>query len=191
MQHRLALVSHWKWCLSIFSCVLTLIQCLYHPSVTAVAYKRPPSFCQKCRWQVTSKHAYILDPTKSEWANYAAVRAQCGNISGNKLTHNSSGNTQPQSSQLTEPLWTDPGLKSGFSVHELIFSLKKKKCRQGMNGWTFSLNPHKQGESNIKTFNNKKKTHQIPKQRYPLACHRHILPALSLEQCVNEDTTRW
>ena len=37
-----------------------------------------------------------------------------------ELTHNSSGNTQPQSSQLAEPLWTDPGLMSGLSVGELI-----------------------------------------------------------------------
>ena len=27
---------------------------------TAVARKRPGSFCQKCRWQVTAKHAYTL-----------------------------------------------------------------------------------------------------------------------------------
>ena len=26
------------------------------PRVTAVACKRPRSFCQKCRWQVTAKH---------------------------------------------------------------------------------------------------------------------------------------
>ena len=32
----------------------------FHPSVTAVARKRPRSFCQKCRWQVTAKHAYTL-----------------------------------------------------------------------------------------------------------------------------------
>ena len=30
---------------------------------------------------------------------------------GNKLACNWLGNTQPQSSQLVEPLWTDPGLK--------------------------------------------------------------------------------
>ena len=28
--------------------------------VTAVARKRPRSFCQKRRWQVTAKHAYTL-----------------------------------------------------------------------------------------------------------------------------------
>ena len=52
-------------------CVLTLIRCPFQPRVTAVARKRPRSFCQKCRWQVTPKHAYVLDPTKSEWADYA------------------------------------------------------------------------------------------------------------------------
>ena len=46
--------------------VLTLIRCPFHPRVTAVACKRPRSLCQKCRWQVTPKHAYTLDPTKSE-----------------------------------------------------------------------------------------------------------------------------
>ena len=39
----------------------------------AVACKRPQSFCQKCRWQVTPRQAYTLDPTKSEWADYAAM----------------------------------------------------------------------------------------------------------------------
>ena len=41
--------------------VLTLIRCPFHPRVTAVARKRPRSFCKKCRWQVTPKHAYTLD----------------------------------------------------------------------------------------------------------------------------------
>ena len=31
-----------------------------YPRVTAVARKRPRSFCQKCRWQVTAKHPYTL-----------------------------------------------------------------------------------------------------------------------------------
>ena len=56
-------------------CALTLIQCLFHLCVTTVARKRPRSFCHKCRWQVTLEHAYTLDPTKSEWADYAAVQA--------------------------------------------------------------------------------------------------------------------
>ena len=42
-----------------FLCWL-LFRYLFHPHVTAVALKRPWSFCQKCRWQVTAKHAYTL-----------------------------------------------------------------------------------------------------------------------------------
>ena len=65
-------------------------------------------------------NAYTLHPMKSEWADYAALRAQCGNLLRNELTRNFSGNIWPQLSQLTGPLWTDPGLKNGISVHELI-----------------------------------------------------------------------
>ena len=42
-----------------FLCWL-LFQYPFHPHVTAVARKRPRSFRQKCRWQVTAKHAYTL-----------------------------------------------------------------------------------------------------------------------------------
>ena len=113
-------------------CVLTLVRCPFHLRVTAVVRKRPRSFCRKCRWQVTPTHAYTLDPTKSEWADYATIQALCGNLSGNKLTRNSSGNTQSQSSQLAEPLRTVPGLKSGISVRVLIFFFFFKR-RRGMN----------------------------------------------------------
>ena len=54
------------------------------PCVTAVARKRLRSFCQKCRWKITPKHAYsLVDPTKLEWADYAAVQALYGNLPGN------------------------------------------------------------------------------------------------------------
>ena len=93
--------------------------------------KRPRSFCQKCRWKVSPKHAYTLDPKKLEWADYAAVQAECWNLSGNELTRKSSGNIRSQSSQLAEPLWTDPDLKSRISLRELISTLKKKKAQAG------------------------------------------------------------
>ena len=48
-------------------CVLTLIRCPFH--------LRHRSSCKKCRSQVTPKYAYTFDPTKSEWADYAAVQA--------------------------------------------------------------------------------------------------------------------
>ena len=102
------------------------------PCVTAMARKRPRSFCQKCRWQI-NLNTHTPDPRKSEWAEYAAVQAECGNLSGNELTRNSSGNTWSQSSQLAEPLRTDPGLKKGISVHELISTLTTatKKAQAG------------------------------------------------------------
>ena len=34
--------------------------CLFQPHVTAVARKRPWSFCQKCRWQVTPQNTHNL-----------------------------------------------------------------------------------------------------------------------------------
>ena len=40
--------------------------------VSAATHKKPRSFCQKCRCQVMPKHLFTLDPTKLEWAEYAA-----------------------------------------------------------------------------------------------------------------------
>ena len=39
--------------------------------ITAEARKRSRSVCQKCKWQVTPKHASTIDPTKSELAENA------------------------------------------------------------------------------------------------------------------------
>ena len=61
-------------------CVLTLTQSLFNPCVTAVACKRPRSFCLKCRWQVTPRHTYTHDPMKSGWADYATVQADSGTV---------------------------------------------------------------------------------------------------------------
>ena len=49
---------------------------------------------------------------------------------GYERTHESSVNACPQSSQFTDPLWTDPGLKSGIGLRELTCALKKKKKEQ-------------------------------------------------------------
>ena len=42
-----------------FLCWL-LYQYPFHPRVTTVARKKSRSFCQKCMWEVTAKHAYTL-----------------------------------------------------------------------------------------------------------------------------------
>ena len=54
-------------------------------------------------------------------------RHSVGTFHENELMSNSSGNAWPQSSQLTEPLWTDPGL----SRADLHFKKKKKNESAG------------------------------------------------------------
>ena len=59
-----------------------------------------------------------------------------GAYQGNELKRNWSGNDCSQSSQLNEPLWTDPGLKSEISVYndyKLISNktINKKKLKKG------------------------------------------------------------
>ena len=98
-------------------CVLTLTQCPFHSRVITVACKRPQSFCQKCRWQNIPKHAYTQ--TQCSLSGLCHCPGIVWDLTGNELTCNSSGNIWSQLSQLTEPLWTDPGQKSGISVHEL------------------------------------------------------------------------
>ena len=47
-------------------CVLTLIRCPFHPLVTAVAHKRPQSFCQKCCGRL---HLNVHTPlTQRSWS---------------------------------------------------------------------------------------------------------------------------
>ena len=46
-------------------------------------------------------------------------------------SHATHQGTLGQLSELAEPLWTDPGLKGGISVRELISTLKKKKKNAG------------------------------------------------------------
>ena len=63
-------------------------------------------------------------------------RHSVGTYQENEFTHNSSRNARPQSSQLAEPLWTDPGLQSGTGGHKLIstksksFILKRRRRRR-------------------------------------------------------------
>ena len=64
------------------------------------------------------------------------LSGRSGNLSSNELTRNLSGNTRPQSYQLAEPLWTDPGITSGISVRELISTSKNKnKKARAENEW--------------------------------------------------------
>ena len=71
--------------------MLTLIRCPFHSPVTAVARKRPRSFCQKCRCQVTGKHAYTFDPKRLEGLTMLS-RYSAESYQENEITRNLLGN---------------------------------------------------------------------------------------------------
>ena len=132
-------------------CVLTLILCPFHLHVTTVAHKRSRSFCQKCRWQVTPNHPYTLDLLKLEWADYAAVQAECGNLSGNELTRNSSG---VHLVTVVSAHWATVGLILAWRMESAcasLISMFKTKHRREMNCWTFSQNALTWGKSHQTT----------------------------------------
>ena len=52
-----------------------------------------------------------------------------GTSTGNEVARNSSGKTCPWSSQLAEPLWTQPGPKSGISADELICTQTEEEAQ--------------------------------------------------------------
>ena len=84
------------------------------PLCYPVACKRSRSFCQQCRWQITAKRGYILDPTKLKWADYYWLGIVLEPV--REMSSHASGNTCSWSSQLTESLWTYPWPKSGLVV---------------------------------------------------------------------------
>jgi len=62
-----------------FLCWL-LFQYLFHPCVTTLACKRSWLFCQKCRWQVITKHAcipYICGFAWSDMVHACMVYTEC------------------------------------------------------------------------------------------------------------------
>ena len=100
-------------------CVLTLVRCPFHPCVTEVARKRPRSFGQNCNGRL-HLNTYTPSTQQSRSALTMLFSRSAETYQGNKLTRNSSECARPQSSSLTEPLWSEPGLKSGIGVRELI-----------------------------------------------------------------------
>ena len=83
--------------------------------------------------------------------------------------HLCQGTTQPQSFQLAEPLWIDPGINSEISMRELISTQEKDeeekmmvmmmmmmimimKMKKAQAGRTFSQNPRKRGKSHHHHF---------------------------------------
>ena len=71
---------------------------------------------------------------------------------GNELMWNSSGKTRPQSPQLAEPLWTDPGVKSEIDAPKLISIPKKKKKKKEKVGNELTKSSHKHLSSEEKAI---------------------------------------
>ena len=143
----------------------TLIRRPFHPRRSAEARKRPRSFCQKCKWQVTAeimgvvplvtpKHSYTLNPTSRSGLIMLSPHS-VETYRGNELTRNSSGNARSQTFQFA-------GLKSETYVCELISTknnpsptpaphpIPPKKVHAGIDSSTiFPPYPRKRGKKPV------------------------------------------
>ena len=97
----------------------TLIRCPFHPRVTSVVRKRSRSFCQKCRWQVTPKHAYTLDHRSRSALTMPLSRQSVG------IYQETSSHATPQGT-LSHSRLSSLSL-CGIIVCYLIFSFKRGK----------------------------------------------------------------
>ena len=105
--------------------MLTLIRFPFHPRVTAVARKRPRHSAKSAggRLQLNT-HTPLTQPSRS-WLTMPLSRHSVGTYQETSSYATRQENTRPKSFQLVSSLWTDPDVKSGISVRELISTLKK------------------------------------------------------------------
>ena len=129
-------------------CVLTLIQCLFHPRVSAVACKRPRSFYPKIRCQVyTWTHIH-------SWPNEVRVGWLCCCPGKVWEPIQKQAHMQLVGEHLATDVsacwatvdWSWHKEWNSFARADLHFK-KKKMCRWEMNGQTFSQSPRKRGKS--------------------------------------------
>ena len=99
--------------------VLTPIWCPFHPVLLQWHIKDSSHSAKSADGRL---YLNTLTPwSQQSWSGLTVLSRHVAlTYQGSELTHNSSGNTRPLSSQLTEPLWTYPALKSGIDVHKLI-----------------------------------------------------------------------
>ena len=83
---------------------------------------------------------------------------------------NSLGNTLPQSPYSTEPLWTNPGLKSETGVCELISTLKEE-------------GEEEERRQEIKEGKKEKGPISREKKKNPIACERKKKEKRSTHHC--------
>ena len=147
--------------------MLTFIRCPFHPSVTLVHVKEPGHSAKSAGGRLhVDTHTPLTYRNRSELTMLLS-RYSVGTYQKTSSQGNSSGNTRPQSSQVADPLCTDPGLKSGIGVRKLTSTRNNnnKKRRRGMNHRTFPQHPRKQRKSHHPTNNT---STSLP----PLRCRR-------------------
>ena len=83
-----------------------------------------------------NRHTFLTQRSRSG-LTMPLSRHSVGKLFGKEFTRNLSGTIGPQSSQLAELLWTDPGINSGISARELISTSKQRKTEaQAGNEWS-------------------------------------------------------
>ena len=118
-----------------YLCVLTLTGVCSTPILLQWHVKDPNHSAKSAGGR---SHLNMHTPlTQQSWSGLAMPlsRQSVGTFQKMSSHANSSGNTQPQLFQFAKPLWTDPGINSGISVHKLISTKKKKKAQAG-NEWS-------------------------------------------------------
>ena len=109
--------------------MLTLIRCLFH-AVLAQWHVKDPCHSAKSAGGRLHLNAHTPLTRRSLSGLTMLSRHSVGTYQGNELTRNSLGKTRPQSSQLAESLWTDPDLKSGIGVRQLVSTCKRERERE-------------------------------------------------------------
>ena len=89
----------------------TLIRYPFHPMLSQQRVKDPSHSAKIAGGRL---HLNMHTPlSQRSWSGLTVlIRDSVGTYQGNNFSHNLPGNTLPQLSQLSEPLWTDPSLKS-------------------------------------------------------------------------------
>ena len=130
--------------------MLTLIQCQFHPCVTAATHKRLQSFCQNadgrfhlntCTLLTLQSGSELTVLSRHSVGTYQGKRAHT------QLIRKCSATVSLQSH--CGLILFPPPKKSGIGVRKLIspfFFFLIVKCRQGMNDQTFTQKSHKRGK---------------------------------------------
>ena len=120
----------------------------FHPRVTTVARKKSRSFCQKCRWQVTAKHAYTLriEPCFGIGHNLSLICQMTSedikhqlNNNNNKLSDDMGFSVLRCRDGILGALITTQRLYSYHQVHIIVVMQPCSRCRGRTSSLTVSV----------------------------------------------------